>query len=372
MSWTRVIGQERVKQFFRASIGRGRLAPAYLFTGPPGTGKFAAALELAKIVNCERGTDEVCDECRSCSMMNALQHPNLSLVFPLPVGKNEVTGDLPMAKLTEEDLGTVREQVGLKAADPYHPISIPRATTIKINSIRDIRRNSSMTSFGGSGTKVFILMDADSMNDDGANALLKTLEEPLGDTILILTASNPDMLLRTIVSRCQQVFFEPLAEEAIREALVKRNGLAADIARLAARLGGGSYTRSLDYASSSLFDRRKEAIGYLRTLLARSRKELLDEIERISAGGDRAAVTELLQLMQDWLREAMRSSQGADVVVPDDEADTLRRFVEHYRGSDYPSAIGAIDRAISLVDGNVYIPLIHCELAARLRTLIRP
>jgi DNA polymerase III subunit delta' len=372
MGWNRIIGQERVKRFFRASLERKRLAPVYLLTGPEGVGKYAVALECAKTVNCENSRTEACDECRTCRLIGSLQHPNFNLVLPLPVGKNESLGDAPLAKLSDDELAVIREQLSLKAGNPYHSIVIPKATTIKINSIRDIRRGSSLAAFDGAGKKVYVILDADVMNDEGANALLKTLEEPLPDTMLLLTASNPDRLLRTIISRCQQVRFEMLSEESIRNALIARESILPGIAAVAARLGNGSYTRALQYCTSGLFDRRREAVEYLRTLLARTRREFLKEIERTTSDYDRPAMGELLSLMQDWLREAMLAEQGIAGVVAEDEQETFRKFGEYYRGSDYSGAIEVLDRAISLIDKNVYIPLIQLDVAARLRTLIRP
>jgi DNA polymerase III subunit delta' len=371
MSWNKIIGQERVKKFFRSTLERGRLAPAYLLTGPEGVGKYATALELAKTVNCERSKTEACDECKTCRLIATLQHPTFNLVLPLPTGKNETAGDGPLAKLSEDDLAAVREQFALKAANPYHRIVIPRATTIKISSIREIRRGSSMAAFSGSGIKVFVIHEADMMEDPGANALLKTLEEPLPDTMLILTASNPDHLLPTITSRCQVVRFEHLPEELVRNALVEREHLAPGTAAVAARLGNGSYTQALQYTSSGLFDRRREAIEYLRTILARTRRDVLKEIERTTSAYDRPAIAELFSLIQDWLREAMFAEQGIAGVVAEDEQGAFRKFVEHYSGSDYAGAIDALDAAISLLDKNVYIPLIQLDVASRLKRMLR-
>ncbi len=372
MGWDSIIGQERVKNFFRASLERGRLAQAYLLTGPEGIGKYAVAIELARTVNCEKSRTESCGECRTCRMITSLQHPTFNLVIPLPVGKNEEKGDQPLAKLTEEDLTVIREQMRLKAANPYHPIVVPRATTIKINSIRDIRRGSSMAALDGKGTKVFVILEADAMSDDSANALLKTLEEPLPDTMLILTASHPDRLLQTIISRCQHVRFELLSEESIRNALISRENLNPGLAAVAARLGNGSYTQALRYCSSDLFDRRREAVEYLRTILARPRAEFSREIDRISSVYERPAIGELYSLMQDWLREALLADQGISGVVAEEEQEPFRKFTEYYRGSDYPGAIEALDHAISLLDKNVYIPLIHLDVASRLRRCIHP
>ena len=174
------------------------LAHAYLFAGSVGAGTEAASLELAKTVNCKKGGNEACDECESCAQANRLQHPNIHLIFPLPVGKGETADDPPMQKLNAEEFSAVREEIRLKALDPYRTISLSRANTIKVSSIREIRRISSISSDQG-GKKCFLIFGAEDMADTAANALLKTLEEPIGDTLIVLTSADPSKLLPTIL-----------------------------------------------------------------------------------------------------------------------------------------------------------------------------
>jgi DNA polymerase-3 subunit delta' len=369
MSWSSIIDQGRVKRILRGTLERGRLAHAYLFTGPEGVGTDATAIELAKVVNCEGSRVEACDACNSCRKFAQLQHPNITLVFPLPVGRNEVSGDPPLAKLSDADIALVQEEIRTKARNPYHSISIPKASGIKINSIREIRRESALTSFEA-GMKVFIVFDADLMTDEASNALLKTLEEPQQDTLLILTTSRPDNLLPTIVSRCQHVRFELLPEDAIRQALIERESIDENRARLIARLANGSYARALAYLDPVLFDRRKEAVDFLRVVLYRSRQALVNEIERQTSTYEKADIADLFRLLQDWLREAMLVATGIDAVSMDEDGEALRKFVALYPGLDYASAIGVLDRAISLLSKNVYIPLIYFDLAFQLKQMI--
>ena len=92
MIWPRVIGQERVKEALLAARSRGRLPHAYLFYGGEGVGKDALALELARVLRCERGGDEACGSVLRASAMATLQHPDVRLIIPLPVGRRGVRG----------------------------------------------------------------------------------------------------------------------------------------------------------------------------------------------------------------------------------------------------------------------------------------
>ena len=367
MSWEQVIDQPRVKRILSAIVRGDRVAHAYLFTGPEGVGKYAAALELARAVNCDRPDGGPCGTCDNCKRIAALQYPDVHLVFALPVGKNEKAGDSPIARLADEDVTLIQEQLRLKAANSYHRIVLPRATTIKLSSMREVRRESALSSFGR-GRKVFIILDAEMMNDESSNALLKTLEEPAGDLMIILITTRPELLLPTIISRCQLIRFDPPRDESIASALVEREHIEPAQAAAVASLAAGSYTRAIEYLHSDLAERRREAVDFLRTVLYRPRGELLDAIDHIAADLERSEVEDMLRLMLSWLREAMRASQGIATQGGDD--DSVLKFARHYDRLDYEPIFGALDRAVSLIGKNVYIPLILIDLAVRLRNLI--
>ena len=369
MTWDTIIGQHRVKRILRSSLENNRLAHAYLFSGVEGLGKSAMAIELAKTLNCEKGTIDACGKCRSCTKFITLQHPNVHVVFPLPAGKNEKYGDDPIAKLPDDDVTLIQEEIREKAVHPYHQIVIPKANSIKINSVREIRKESSMSIFE-KGKRVFIILDVEQLTDEAANALLKTLEEPHEDTLLILTASQPDSLLPTIVSRCQHIRFDPVAEDDIRTALVEREGSGEQDAALIAKLANGSYGRALELSGAAFQERRAEAIALLRTFLYGSRTEILTEINRIDSEYEKVEIEELLLLLQSWLHEAMLVREGTLQQPEVMDGETLEKFTAHHPDVDYTLVFGTIGNAISLLNKNVYIPLILINLALELRVHI--
>jgi len=368
MIWPRVIGQLRVKRVLLSALKGNRLAHAYLFYGPEGVGKDAMALELARVMHCEKGAEEACNACPSCLRMDRLQHPDVRLVVPLPVGKGEQADDLPLARLTEAEVANVQEEFKLKAADPYHRIAIPRATIIKINSIREVRRESSLSTFG-SRRRVTIISQADLMGEEAANTLLKTLEEPSGHTMLILTTSRRDTLLPTIQSRCQNVRFDPLMVEEIRGALVERAGAEAPAAALAARLANGSYTRAAKFLDPEVLRLRDEVLAFIRHALGTNAGPLLADVEAIADSRDREKVVQFLMLTQMWLRDALLLANGAAVVNADHE-EQLRRFTAKFPGADLLQALAEIEKTISLVQRNVYIKLALLRLAVRLKACV--
>jgi len=369
MAWKSIVAQSRVKTLLTGMLASKRVAHAYLFSGPEGSGQDPAAIEFAKALLCERSGTEACGECRNCVRVEILQHPNLTLVFSLPAGRNEKLGDLPLSKLSDADIALVQEQVRLKGLNPYHNVSIPKANTIKINSVRLIRKESSLAGFE-TGRRIFIILNAEEMAEDASNALLKTLEEPPENTILILTTSVPDRLLRTIVSRCQHVRLAPLSAGEIQAALEEREKVVPEEAAAVAKLSGGSYAKALQRLHSDLKERSREAVDFLRTALGASREEIGNSIERIASAHEKQDIGELLLLLQDWLRDAMLLKEGG-ATEPED-GDSLRRLVGRYTRIDLPGAIAAVDRAVLLVDRNAYIPLVLLNLALALQESINP
>lgn len=373
MSWKDVVNQERIKGMLRRAIARSRLAQSYIFSGPPGAGKDALAIEFAKTLLCEKHGEEACGQCANCKRVTLLQHPNLHLIFALPVGRNESYDDAPLSRLSDAELMAVRDQITAKANNHYHRIQIPRATSIKITSIRQLRRESSLTSFVG-GRKVFIIMNAEDLRDEAANALLKTLEEPSGDSLIILTTSEPDRILPTILSRCQHLRLPHLAEAEIQDAIVDRQGIPPARAALIARLANGSYARALELLEEGVERHRNESIGLLRTALSKSRPEIIATLEQLLEDKDRADLEEILILLQVWLRDAMFLVEGRELqsVVNTDDIEALKKFVSFCPRADYVKVFQIIDRTISLLSKNVYIPLIFLQLVIELRNALKP
>lgn len=366
--WNRVLGQRRVKSLLLGAIRSKRLPHAYLFVGNEGVGKDAVALELARTIHCVKKQEEACGECPSCLKMQSLQHPDVMLITALPTGKNEKAEDGPLDKVAAGDMQVIQEQYKLKGENPYHRISIPRANTIKISSIREVRRESAMTTLYD-GKRIFIISNADEMGPEASNTILKTLEEPPGDTLLILTTCRPESLLPTIVSRCQVVRFDPLTEEDIRTALVEREGVDQGQATLVARLANGSYVRALQLLQSDINALREDVVLFIRTALANNLVNLSQHIEKLAASKDREFVVRFLSLMLIWFRDAFVLLQGGEIINLDQQ-DDLQKFTAKFPTADLEQVLTSIDHCICLIDKNGYILLTLLQLAVKLRRAI--
>jgi DNA polymerase III subunit delta' len=366
--WPRVIGQARVKSLLLSAIRSNRLAHAYLFYGPEGVGKDAMGLEIARMLHCEQGDDTACGICASCVKMDSLHHPDVHLITALPVGKGEDRDDGPLDKLTAGELEEIRTELAKKGSDPYYAISITRAGSIKINSIREIRREVPLSTLGRQ-RRVYVISNADEMGTEAANMLLKTLEEPPPQTMFILTTAHREALPQTIVSRCQQVRFDPITEPDLQSALMDRKGVDEAQALLVARLSDGSYSWALDLLEKDLMQERVDVVDFVSNTLGSRHIEVGDIIERITSERDRARVVRFLHLMLIWMRDAMVLARGGSVINVD-QSERLSKFVAVFPRANLSAAMADIEHAISLVERNVYINLVLYSLAGRLKTNI--
>lgn len=372
MAWSNVIGQSRIKDLLKHSIAGKQLAHAYLFHGIRGIGKQPMAIEFARTLLCERQQPDPCDVCPNCRKVGSLQHPDVRLVFPLPVGKNEKTGDDPLAALEPEQIDLVREQLSLKAKNLYHQIQIPKANFIKINSVRDIKRVSSLTSVEGA-KKLFLVFDADQMNPEASNSLLKTLEEPTENTLLILTSSGKDKLLPTIISRCQLLQFSPLRDAEVASALETIDGVTSDEALVVAKIAQGSYSVAKELLPTSVLVEREEVLRFLRASLGWKEVSLVEMIDGLASSHDRPAIERWLKLLQSWFRDALMLRTGTEQAESKTSSDqSLVSFVAKFPHANLEGAIQCVDNYIALVRKNVYLHLILTSLSFDLRkTLTR-
>jgi DNA polymerase-3 subunit delta' len=225
LSWHSIRGHDRVVVELRRSLEHGRFPHALLFVGPEGVGKRTFARRLAQALLYEANPAERLDPCEACP------------------------GCLQVAAETHPDFA--------EAARPEDKHELP------ISVIRDLCEHFALKPARGM-RKVAILDDADDLNEEAANAFLKTLEEPPPGAVLILIGTSVEVQLQTIVSRCQVVRFDPLSADDVAGLLLEQGVArdADDAARLAA-LGDGSLRRALGLADAGLERFRRALIDEL-------------------------------------------------------------------------------------------------------------
>ncbi len=265
-----MLGHEWAVELLRGHLARQRTRHAYLFTGPQGVGRRTLAIRLAQALNCSQpvAAGLPCGECRACTFIERMQHPDL-LVVQSEEGSN----------------------------------------TLKVEQIRALQRSLSLAPYEASH-KIALLLRFEEANPSAANALLKTLEEPPPQVIMLLTASDSEALLPTIVSRCEVIRLRPLPLDQVSAGLQTCWGLPAQEAQLLAHIAGGrpGYAIGLSL-NPELLEQRRNQLEDHQKLLAATRIERFAYAEELTK--NRAALQSTLQTWLTFWRDVMLRAAGS-------------------------------------------------------------
>ncbi|MFN3270082.1 MAG: DNA polymerase III delta prime subunit [Candidatus Kapaibacterium sp.] len=379
MSWNSIIGQKKVKEYFRRVFAEGVLANAYCFYGVEGVGKFATALEIIKTASCLKpklidGYRESCGECQNCIDILNLKFPNVEYIFSLPSGKVSEKEDSSIVEsLSDALIEEINLKLKEKIANPYAKFSIEGASQIKVAQIRELRKALALSN-SLPGRKFVVFFNAEEMRIESQNAFLKTLEEPRSDITFFLLTTKREGLLPTILSRCQQIFFPPLSDQEIAFVLKQENKLSEDEIKIISRFANGSLTRAYELVGANLKDLRNSLIDLLRISLKKELpgKQLVDKINELTSGMDKKMAQTCLHLLGNWLRDAVVvASNGSDsLVVNIDDLETLERFANKFVNENINQAFEVIENANYMIFSNVQIPNVFLNLFLEIRKLL--
>jgi len=292
----------------RSSLSAGRVAHAYLLSGPPQIGKRTLALALAQALNCAE-PDAPCGRCSSCQKIARGIHPDVRLIAAEGAGAN-----------------------------------------IKIEQVRALQHEAVLAPYEGR-YRVFIVRQMEQATLEAANSLLKTLEEPSAQVILILTAVHSESLPRTIVSRCQHLGLRPVAAAVIEE-MLRDKGIAPTQAQLLARLSGGRLGWALQAAEDEqLLRRRQQDLDRLSRLLRAGRVERLASAHEVS--GDPAGACQLVELWTCWWRDVVLFGQGAEGLVNSDQNEQHSAVSRQIAPAQALAIVRALQATAAQLEANV-------------------
>lgn len=254
-----VVGHEWAVRLLARSLAKESTSHAYLFTGPARIGKTTLALEFAKALNCT-GPEVPCGECLACHKIAAGTHPDVRLIS----GEDKAVG---------------------------------------IGRVREIQHEAALSPFEGRW-RVHILSDFQRATPEATNCLLKTLEEPPRREVLVLTAPEADLLLPTVVSRCQVLILRLLPIAVIEKALLAHWESGPEQAGFLARLSGGRMGWAIAAAQdSSVLDERKQHLDQLTSLLHVQGVHRWPDAQQLSATPE--ALKGILDLWSTWWRDVL-------------------------------------------------------------------
>lgn len=315
MSFEQLRGQEKPIVILKGYVEQDRLRGGYLFVGPESVGKKMVAKNLAKAVNCLTLTLDPCDNCASCLKIDKGQHPD---VFTIETNNEE----------------------------------------IKIENIRELQRLINYRPYEGK-KKVFIIDNAHCLTAEAANALLKVLEEPPQNSLLVLITDKPSLLFKTVVSRCKIIKFLALERETLKEVLKNDYHLSDEAAHFLSFFCEGRIGRALSLKDTPLLTRKNEVIDWF----IFSKKNSLHH-----GGQTKDDVRADLNILSTWFRDMYIVKAGmpyAEVINFDRKQDLLKT-ADKVSFLELNDAMDFIATAVLRLDQNVNIKLLLNNMESEL------
>ncbi|MDA1035978.1 MAG: DNA polymerase III subunit delta' [Chloroflexi bacterium] len=313
-----VLGHETAVKAFKTATHGGRLHHAYLITGPAHVGKLTLAMQIAQAMNCLRPDDAPCRECEACKRIASGLHADVRVIAVDP--------EATEGPKTAIGIDSVRELIGAAHLRPYE-----------------------------GRTRVFVFDEAERMTHDAANALLKVLEEPPPDVLMLLLSADEDRVLPTITSRCQLIQLHPLAVDRVTR-ILNEQGVTADQADVIARLSRGCVGWAIDASHdpallAGVHQRLERIAGVIEESLE-ARFSYAEELAR-RFQRDRAAGREELYLWLRWLRDILLIQQGQEGgVVNVSWSGTLHRQAASFTPADAVRWLHLVTESIEFLERN--------------------
>ncbi|HPA15240.1 MAG TPA: DNA polymerase III subunit delta' [Desulfobacterales bacterium] len=323
--------QKQPIRLLRTLLHKKTIPHAFLFTGMEGVGKRTTAAIFAMACNCTGNKDE--------HFLEGGKVPGENNHFKKnkPIQKNDPCGHCRSCR---------------KILSGNHPDIIriePSGPFIRIAQIRALYHILSMKPYEAR-RRVVIISEAQAMNPEAGNALLKILEEPPDQTTLILTAIQTSDLLPTIVSRCHHIRFRPIPPKSIESILIEKQGFAPDAAKILGKMANGSFSKALSMKQSNWVNRRNWLMHCLESFPSMQISSLLAFAEKLSR--NKETLSESLELIQSWLRDLIVYRYDSEKIINNDLAENIRQASHSFTVQSLLSKMDAVQTAQKNIQGN--------------------
>ncbi len=349
-----------------------RVASTYLFYGREGVGSWALAIEFAALLNCQNplvdSEDEAvcypCGDCQPCRSIRALNYEGLQFVVPIATHKN-----------SGEAIDLTNEVLDIKRNEPFAFHESSKQTQIPIARAREIKKSLATKAIPGM-TRIVLFYQMEKMRASSADALLKLIEEPPPNTVIILTSKRPEGLLPTIQSRAQKIRLERLPEAAVVDYLQSRYEMSEDRAKLVCRISDGVLGKALRLDASNDSDdaeRRAGGLALFSALFHESGPDMVAQMNELINYRNRAEVEELLRLWQALIRDCARYAitSEEDDLINIDFGNEIRQMAGAFSSTGLAGRmVSHIKNTLADFPRNVHIQPALVALALKLKTEI--
>lgn len=306
-----LVGHDRVLGLLERSARERRPAHAYIFTGMEGIGKKKAAFKFACMLNCPHPDTDPEEACSVCRRIHGEAHPDVIIERPI-------------------------------------------RGIIRIDRIRYLQ-NFLRYPPSEATWKIVIIDDAHTLNRAAQNALLKTLEEPPPNRMMILVTSRPHALLSTVRSRCRRVDFAPISQESLADLLQSQHGMSSEKSWVLAGLGCGSMSQALEMDTASFLRLRQQMISALADPGARGISGLLEISSEISS--DRRSILDAIHIAFSWIRDLLHynSERDGSICINRDFADSIPEVASRYTYQQLSEVYDELLKASQLIEAEINV-----------------
>jgi len=322
--------QRKLLSYIAAFLVKGAIPHAFLFTGIKGVGKQSAAQLFSMVCNCAEVASQV----------SIIRKSSDQAAF-----REEITGPCGQCRSCRKIL---------KGIHPDVILTIPTGSFIKIGQIRTLCRKLALKPYE-SKFRFAILSEADSMNPEAGNALLKMLEEPPDRTILILTAEQASDLLPTVVSRCLHIRLNPIPEKDLAVLLKEAHGMDNGEATAIARISGGSFSKAVSLHKQDWINRRDRLIREFESLSSKSTGMAISLAEKLS--GKKELLPDCLDIFMTWLRDLLVYRYSPGRIIYRDLKDKIQREHGKLNAETLIARIEAVQEALKRIESNANVRL---------------
>jgi DNA polymerase-3 subunit delta' len=307
-----ILGNEHIVEHFKKAIENNKISHAYIINGEKGMGKRTVAKAFAMTLLCEEKGTVPCMKCHSCVQALTDNNPDLITITP----------DKP--------------------------------TTLSIDHIRQTLVNDVELKPYSNSHKVYIVEDAELMNNAAQNAILKTIEEPPEYAVIILLTTNISALLQTVLSRCVKLDMQPLKKEVVKKYLMEKEKVVDYQADIAVSFAGGNLGKAIELSKSQDFaEMLDEVIQLLRYIKDMQAYEVVAAVKRASEYKFR--FTDYIDLMILWFRDVLvyKASQNVNELIFKDEIQTIKKHAAKSSYNGIEHILEAMNKAKLRLKANV-------------------
>ena len=370
-----IIGQENIKKHLIQTVSKGRISHAQLFVAPTGSGALPMAIAYAQYILCKNSKGENNTGNEACNLkFQKLAHPDLHFAFPVAV--NDKVKKHPISNLFLDEWRIFIENTPYGSLfNWYQQLGIEnKQGQIGVDEAEEIVKKLVLKSYEG-GFKVMIIWMVEKLNTAAANKLLKLIEEPPQDTLLLLVAENEEQIIKTILSRCQVLHFKALSESDIKRTLIIEHSIDDNQAAKIAHQSHGNWNKALHLIhnddNESVFE--KWFITWVRSAFrAKGNASVVQDLiiwsDEIAKTG-RETQKRFLHYCSQFFRQALLTNYKANKLVFFESQTSnfdLNKFAPFIHGGNIEDINSAIEDAIYHIERNGNAKIILLDLSMQL------